>query len=93
MLKGFTLISKAKKLDSFEDAIRKKIISQPNLNIFKTAASVDNVGGLKTSNFIFLIIVKKEKSYKFGEEIKIPAIKSVIENIKQKVSQTVRRYI
>ena len=74
--------------------LKEKIRNRPNLKtIFKAPASTDNEGGLKASYNISLNIAKKGKSYTIGEEIIIPAIKDVIENVMKKDSQAVLKCI
>jgi len=74
--------------------LKEIIRNRPNLKtFFKAPASADNEGGLKTSYSISLNIAKKGKSYTIGEEIIIPAIKDVIENVMKKDSQPVLKCI
>ncbi|XP_023233556.1 zinc finger BED domain-containing protein 5-like [Centruroides sculpturatus] len=74
--------------------LKEKLRVRPNLNTYlKSSASVDREGGLKTSYSISLNIAKKGKPYTIGEEIIIPAIKDVIENVMKKDSQLVLKCI
>ncbi|XP_076049445.1 zinc finger BED domain-containing protein 5-like [Oratosquilla oratoria] len=83
---------KNKDLDFFE-MVKEKISNRPNLkNFFKAPPSADNEG-LKTSYSISLNIAKKGKAYTIGEEIIIPAIKDVIENVMKENSQPVLKCI
>lgn len=59
------------------------------IHFFKSSASANSEGGLKTSYSISLNIAKKWKLYTIGEEIILPAIKDVTENVMKKDSQLV----
>ncbi|XP_023220930.1 SCAN domain-containing protein 3-like [Centruroides sculpturatus] len=74
--------------------LKEKLRVRPNLNTYvKSSASVDRERGLKTSYSISLNIAKKGKPYTIDEEIIIPAIKDVIENVMKKDFQLVLKCI
>lgn len=67
--------------------LREKLRYQPNLNTFlKSSTNAHSKGGVKTSYSISFNIAKKGKPYTFGEEIILPAIEDVIENVLKKDS-------
>ena len=74
--------------------LKEKWITRPKLTQFlKSSASVNSEGGLKASYSISFNIAKKGKLYTIGEEIILPGIKDVIENVMKTDPQPVLKCI
>lgn len=74
--------------------LKERLITRPNLTRFlKSSTSANSEGGLKASYSISFNIAKKGKPYTIGEEIILPAIKDVIENVMKTDPQPVLKCI